>query len=203
MTQGDPLLVVSVVATVLERLGIRYAIGGSLASSLYGIPRATQDADIVARVCESHASILTHALQGEFYVDEYMIREAVRRRTSFNVIHLATMFKVDIFVAKGDEWSNEELLRARCERVGEAGAPIELVFTTAEDTVLHKLLWYRMGGEVSERQWRDAIGVLRVQGSSLDGAYLAAWARRLGLRELLDRATAEAMHEGKSPYDPR
>jgi len=190
--QGDPLLAVSIVAAGLERLGIRYAVGGSLASSLYGIPRTTQDADIVACVGEAHASRLAQALQGEFYVDERMIRDAVRRRASFNVIHFATMFKVDVFVAKGDAWSDEELDRARRARVGEPGAEVELVFASPEDTVLHKLAWYRLGGGVSERQWRDAMGVLRIQGAGLDGAYLDAWARRLGLRQLLDRARAEA-----------
>jgi hypothetical protein len=121
-----------------------------------------------------------------------MIRDAVHRRGSFNVIHLDTMFKVDVFVAKDDEWSCTQFSRAHRARIGDAGEKVELVFASPEDTVLHKLVWYRLGGETSERQWRDTVGVLRVQGAALDATYLAAWAPRLGVDDLLDRARADA-----------
>jgi hypothetical protein len=189
--RGDPLLAAAAVAMVLEKLGVRYAVGGSVASSLYGVPRATQDADIVAALDVSHAPRLAAALEAEFYVDENMIRDAVRRQGTFNVVHLETMFKVDVFVAKGDAWSEEELSRARRERVGGVGAQVELVFVSPEDTLLHKLVWFRLGGGVSERQWRDAAGVLRIQGDSLDSGYLDTWASRLGVRDLLEKAREE------------
>ncbi|MCK9458086.1 MAG: hypothetical protein M0R80_00210 [Proteobacteria bacterium] len=189
--RGDPLDAAAAVAVALEKLGVRYAVGGSIASSLYGVPRATQDADIVASLNASHAPRLVAALEAEFYVDEEMIRDAVRRQGTFNVVHLETMFKVDVFVAKDDDWCQEELRRARRERVGDVGAQVELVFASPEDTLLHKLVWFRMGGGVSERQWRDAVGVLRIQGEALDRGYLDTWASRLGVRDLLDKACGE------------
>jgi hypothetical protein len=189
--RGDPLAAAAAVARALEELGVRYAVGGSIASSLYGIPRATQDADIVASIAMPHASRLAAALETEFYVDEQMIRDAVRRQGTFNVVHLDTMFKVDVFVAKGDAWSEEELSRARRERVGDADAQVELVFASPEDTLLHKLVWFRLGGGVSKRQWRDALGILRVQGDSLDTGYLDAWAHRLRVFDLLVRLREE------------
>ncbi len=190
--QGDPLVAAAAVAAALERLGVKYAIGGSLASSLYGIPRATQDADIIAALAAAHADPLAERLAGTFHVDASMIRDAVRRRSSFNVVHLATMFKVDVFVAKDDEWSSLQLSRAQRERIGGAGESVELLFASPEDTLLHKLVWYRLGGETSDRQWRDAVGVVRVQDAALDAAYLAAWAPRLGVDDLLARARADA-----------
>ena len=189
--KGDPLFAAAAVAMALEKLGVRYAVGGSIASSLYGVPRATQDADIVASLAIPHAARLAAALEAEFYVDEDMIRDAIRRHGTFNVVHLETMFKVDVFVAKGDAWSEEELSRARRERVGDVGAQVELVFASPEDTLLHKLVWFRLGGGVSERQWRDAIGVLRVQGDSLDHGYLDTWSAHLGVRALLEKARDE------------
>jgi hypothetical protein len=143
-------------------------------------------------VTEGDASLITEELRHEFYADESMIRDAARRRSSFNVIHLTTMFKVDVFVAKDDAWSRQEFSRARLEQVGAPPDRIELVFVSPEDTILHKLLWYRMGGHVSERQWRDAVGVLRVQGEVLEESYLDTWAAHFGIQDLLERARAEA-----------
>lgn len=114
---AEPTRVVAILARVFDALGIRYVVGGSFASSIYGVPRATQDVDLVADVRLAHADPITKALTDEFYVDADMIRDAVRRRASFNVIHLATMFKADVFVPKGDSWSQEEMARARTEEL--------------------------------------------------------------------------------------
>ena len=110
---SEPLLVVGRLARAFDDLAIRYVVGGSLASSLYGIPRATQDVDLVAEIGLPHVEALTNALADEFYVDAGMIRDAIKRRASFNVVHLATMFKADVFVTRGDAWSREEMSRAR------------------------------------------------------------------------------------------
>lgn len=110
---SEPVLVVAKLARVFDALGISYVVGGSLASSIYGIPRATQDVDLVADVRLSHVDAITSALAGEFYVDADMIRDAIKRRASFNVVHLATMFKADVFILQGDSWSREEMTRAR------------------------------------------------------------------------------------------
>lgn len=146
--------------------------------------------DLVAELDLSQVDALTKALAGEFYVDAGMIRDAIRRRATFNVVHLATMFKADVFVARDDPWSREEMSRTRIEQIDTPEGKLAIRFASAEDTVLHKLVWYRLGNQVSDRQWRDALGVLKVQGDLLDREYLDLWARRLDVWDLLARAVA-------------
>jgi hypothetical protein len=179
------------VAETLERLGVPYLVGGSLASSLHGIPRATQDVDIVAALRVEHLPGLVRALEGSFYLDAAAIRDAIEHHTSFNVIHLGTMFKVDVFVAKDDPVSREEMQRRERYVVSEDPRR-ELVVASAEDIVVQKLYWYSLGDQVSERQWSDALGVLKVQGERLNVAYLRRTAALLGVMELLERILADA-----------
>lgn len=188
---SEPILVVAKLARVFDALGIRYVVGGSLASSIYGIPRATQDVDLVADIRPSHVHAIVAVLAGEFYVDADMIREAIDRRASFNVVHLATMFKADVFILKGDSWSCEEMSRARTEQFDIAEGKVSIRFASAEDTLLHKLLWYKLGNEISDRQWGDIVGVLKVQGDALDQEYLDRWAPLLDVGDLLARARKE------------
>jgi hypothetical protein len=180
--------VVAKVARAFDELAITYLVGGSLASSLHGIPRATQDVDLVAEISFSHVEALCRLLAGEFYIDAGVIRDAIQRRATFNVVHLGTMFKADVFVAGEDPWSREEMLRARTEPLDTPEGTLNVRFASAEDTVLHKLVWYRLGNEVSDRQWGDAVGVLKVQGDSLNRTYLEFWARQLEVSDLLARA---------------
>ena len=184
----EPLIVLARLVRAFNELGIRYVVGGSFASSLYGIPRATQDVDLVAEMELSHGEALAGSLASEFYVDAGMIADAIRRRASFNVIHLATMFKADIFVARHDAWSREEFSRANTQELDTSEGALHVRFASAEDTVLHKLVWYRLGNEVSDRQWSDALAVLKVQAASLDREYLDRWAHQLGVYDLLDLA---------------
>ncbi len=188
---STPMVVVATIARVFDDLGISYVVGGSLASSIYGIPRATQDVDLVAAIQHAHIDGIVGMLADDFYVDGDMIREALGRRASFNVIHLETMFKADIFVFRGDAWSREEMARARTERFEMSEGVVEVRFASPEDTLLHKLIWYKLGNEISDRQWQDIIGVLRVQGDDLDTAYLDRWAPLLDVRLLLMRAREE------------
>jgi hypothetical protein len=181
---SEPIAVVAKVATAFEALGLRYVVGGSIASSLYGIPRATNDADVVAELRDEHVDPLCAALSGEFYIDADMVRDAIARRASFNVVHLPTMFKVDVFIQRGDAWSREQMTRGRSETVEDRS----IRFATPEDTVLHKLVWYRIGGEQSDRQWGDVLGVLKIQAGRLDDAYLDRWAPLLDVADLLERA---------------
>lgn len=176
---------------VFDAAGIRYLVGGSVASSLYGIPRATQDVDLVADIRPSHVDAMVGALEGEFYIDADMIRDAIRRRASFNVIHLATMFKADVFALQGDAWSREEMARARREELDLPGGKVSIRFASPEDTLLHKMVWYKLGNQVSDRQWGDILGVLKVQGDSLDHTYLDHWAPLLDVMDLLLRARRE------------
>ncbi|MEW6753800.1 MAG: nucleotidyl transferase AbiEii/AbiGii toxin family protein [Candidatus Latescibacterota bacterium] len=188
----DQVLEVTLLVTqTLERLGIPYLVGGSLASSLHGIPRATQDVDIVAAVRREHVASLVAALQASFYIDAEMIREAIGRGSSFNVIHLASLFKVDLFVARDDVPAHQQMERRQTHVISEQPRR-ELMVASPEDTVLHKLRWYRMGDEVGERQWSDVLGVLRVRGAALDAEYLLRTAALMGVADLLERALGEA-----------
>jgi hypothetical protein len=176
------------VARVLEELGVPYFVGGSLASSYHGIPRATQDADLIAALRPEHVAPLVARLREEFYVDDGRARQAIERQSSFNVIFLPTMFKVDLFVLRDEPHAREEMARRQPLPVEESTVP----FASAEDTLLHKIGWYRLGGGISERQWYDALGILKVQGDRLDHDYLRRWAEELDLSELLAKAVDDA-----------
>lgn len=188
---SEPLLVVARVAAAFDNLSVSYIVGGSLASSVYGIPRATQDVDLVADLKLEHAEPLTRMLSAEFYVDTDMIADAIKHRASFNVVHLATMFKADIFVPGRDSWTREELKRAKLEQFDLADGAVVIRFASPEDTLLHKLVWYKLGNEISERQWRDVLGIMKVQGASLDNLYLDEWADAVDVVALLSRARRE------------
>ena len=128
-------------------------------------------------------------LEDDAVADGEAMEEAIARAGSFNVVHLATMFKVDLFVRKDSPFDRKSFERSREEEIGDP--PVRVRVSTPEDTVLHKLLWYEKGGRGSSRQWEDVIGVLRVQAGKLDDEYLVSWARRLGVLELLERALGE------------
>lgn len=178
------------VAGVFERLGLEYVLGGSLASSLQGEPRSTNDIDFALRIEERHVSLLAAALGPDFVVDEEGLREAIRPRRSHNVFFLPTVLKIDLFVRGGTPFDDSELSRRLRTSVGDAGSALFVVIL--EDNILRKPAWFRMGDEVSDRQWRDILGILRISGDVLDLAYLQAWAPRLGVDDLLARAQAQA-----------
>jgi hypothetical protein len=182
------------VIDALEALGVSYHVGGSVASSFLGIARATQDADVVADLRPEHASRLAQALVGAYYADSERIAHAIRTRRSFNVIHLGTAYKVDIFVSKDTPFARGNTARRVAIEIPGLGR--SLYFASPEDIVLHKLLWYAEGGGVSDRQWYDLQGVLRLQAKTLDYEYLRTWADRLGVADLLRRALEEAGLKG-------
>jgi hypothetical protein len=126
-----------------------------------------------------------------------MIYEAIRRQSCFNLIHLSTMYKVDVFVAKDRPFDRSALSRITREEVGEPGDSLHVWFASVEDVILSKLEWFREGGEVSERQWLDVEGVLKVQRGRLDLMYLRRWAAELNVADLLERALGEAAGEEK------
>ena len=184
---GETTRVTLLVTQVLEQLGISYVVGGSLASSLHGVMRATLDVDIVADMHLHHIPALVAALEPEFYADGDMMRDAIERRSSFNLIHYATAFKVDIFIRKMRLFDRIQFERRVRSVV--AGDPEKSIYVTSpEDIILAKLEWYRLGGEVSDRQWRDILGVMNVRAGDLDLAYLQRWATELQVAELLERA---------------
>lgn len=187
----EPLRVTLAVAEAPERMGVPYLVGGSLASSAHGVARATLDAHIVAEMAPGQAARFVQELGPGFYADIDAVADAAAARSSFNVIHLETMFKVDIFIPRRTPYAEAEMARRKHHVIDEqTGA--RLVFSTAEDTLLSKLVWYRDGQEVSERQWRDVIGILAVCGEQLDRGYLLKWAGELDVADLLERANRQA-----------
>jgi hypothetical protein len=181
----DPIAVALAVADAFDTLGIAHTIGGSLASSFAGEPRSTIDIDFVAALHEAHVPLLVSALSADFYVDDEALRRAVRERASANLIHQATQLKVDVFVAGGTPLDDQQLRRRQAVVV----SPGRTIYVhPPEDILLQKLHWYRRGGEVSDRQWRDVVAIVRVQGARLDREYLAANAPVLGVADLLIRA---------------
>lgn len=179
------------VTAQLEAQGVRYALGGSMASSALGMARSTMDADIIADLAESDVEPLVRALEGSFYIDADAISEAIRHRSSTNLIHLESMFKVDLFIPKRRAFDRNQLARRVARKLAKDAQQNAFV-ASAEDTVLAKLEWYRMGGEISDRQWTDILGVLKVQAPGIDLPYLRQWAPALGVTDLLARALDDA-----------
>jgi hypothetical protein len=192
--QGESTRITLLVTQTLEQLGIPYAVGGSLASSLHGVMRSTLDVDIVADMKLEHIPPMVAALSREFYADDEMMKDAIEHHSSFNLIHYETAFKVDIFIRKSRAFDQMQLERRRTAII--ATDPEQSVYVVSpEDIILSKLEWYRMGGEVSDRQWRDILGVLKTRADELNLAYLKEWAPQLKVADLLERALKESSAE--------
>lgn len=183
----EPVAVTLLVANALEKLGVPYFIGGSLATAVHGVARATLDADIIADMKPDQVDHFVRALGNAFYADAEVVRDAVHLQTSFNVIHLRTMFKVDVFVRSRAPFDQAQFRRRMVAELAEEPGHSAYV-ASPEDNILAKLLWYQAGGEVSDRQWRDVVTVIGVYDERLDLPYLRQWADRLGIANLLERA---------------
>jgi hypothetical protein len=188
MTPADPeaLKVAFQVLEVLDRIGVPYHLGGSYASSIHGIPRQTHDVDLVIDLRQDQVRHFSQALSAEFYVDEEAVGRAVAERGSCNLVHLKTGVKVDLFLKGSSSFDQEEFERSITVVLGDE-EPRKVFVKSAEDTLLRKLLWYRLGGDISDRQWADVSGIMNFQGDRLDLDYLRKWADRLSIRDLLDR----------------
>jgi hypothetical protein len=179
---------------VLDGMAIRYMIGGSLASSAHGTYRSTNDIDIVAEITEQDIPRLVSQLGGDFYADADAMRDAVRRGRSFNMIHFASSYKFDIFPLTDDPYSAVQLERRMFQELPMGdGESVKCPVASPEDTILAKLVWYRLGAEQSERQWNDLRGIRSVQGTRLDYNYLRKWAMHLRVQDLLDRLLSEEL----------
>jgi hypothetical protein len=180
------------VVRVLEQLGIAYALSGSMACSVHGIDRYTRDADFSVEPFQGREAAFVAAFGPDYYVSEAAIRDAIRLRTSFNLINTSTGFKADFFVRSDMPFEITAMgRRVAIDLPDEPGQPI--AFHTAEDILLFKLRWFRLGEEASEQQWSDVLGILRTQGERIDSAYLDRWAGELGVADLLTRARSEVV----------
>jgi len=186
-----PTELVVFIGELLERLGIPYQVGGSVASSFHGIYRTSEDIDVVIDPNREQLEALARELESEFYVSRAAIDEAFSHRSTFNAIHEQTLFKVDFFLKGPTPFDAEELRRSIRNEVGDSPGH-SVLLKSQEDTILRKLDWFRRGGGVSDRQWNDVVSVLAASRDSLDEAYLDRWAAELHVEDLLTRARGEA-----------
>ncbi len=182
----DLVAALSPVSSALNTLGIRHYVGGSVASSFHGASRSTMDVDVVADMTESVVSEFLKCFDRDFYVSESAIRDAIRRKSCFNLIHLPTSFKVDVFVSRQRPFDVAAMNRATVELLGDSQS-LKIHVATAEDAIISKLEWYRKTNETSERQWDDVTRLLKLLGDRADLEYLKMSAESVGVQDLLER----------------
>lgn len=190
LNSSDLTLAIKPLLESLAQFSIDYYIGGSVASSAYGLARSTIDVDLVVGLKIQHIKKLVEALKDNYYLDEELLQEAISNKGSFNIIHVETLIKLDIFVLQNNSHDQTAFKRAKENDFLQVKEPVKLC--SPEDIILYKLHWYRLGGEVSEKQWHDVLGVLKVQEKSLDLDYLLTWASDLKVDDLLKQVLQEA-----------
>ncbi|MBI3456669.1 MAG: hypothetical protein HY002_12905 [Candidatus Rokubacteria bacterium] len=171
---SEELEVLKRVARRHDGLGIPYMVTGWMAVNYYAVPRTTRDIDIVVELGTGDADRLCEAFQDDFYVDREAVRRAVEEQGLFNLIHGASVVKVDFVVRKESEYRRVEFSRRRRIRVEDH----ELSAVAPEDLIISKLDWARETR--SEVQLADVRNLLACV-PGLDDAYLAQWTDRLGL----------------------
>ncbi len=187
---SEPIIVTLHVTEAFESLQIPYFIGGSMATAVHGVARATMDVDLIANMRLDHIDLFIQALGKTFFTDDEMLKTAIQNRGSFNIIHKETMFKVDVFVGKNRPFDRSQFARRTAYSLA-TNPERTAYFASPEDNILAKLEWYQLGGCVSDRQWRDILSVIQVQGQRLDREYLIEWSTQLGVKTLLERAFSE------------
>jgi hypothetical protein len=192
MSQSPVLTAMLPVIETLDHLRIDYYVGGAVASLAYGIYRTTADVDIIAEIPLEQVDAFVESLKDTYYVDADMIKDAIWHRSEFNVIHLGTMFKVDVFLPQRRPFDRSVYQRVRKSELQILDERFLVNMESPEDVILTKLEWYKMGAEVSDRQWGDILGVLKVQKQLLNREYLCHWAIEIGVANLLARAFQEA-----------
>ncbi len=182
----DLVAALAPVVAAFRQLKIRHYVGGSVASSFHGAARSTMDVDLVCEFTVDQVKSFVASFDENFYVSESAIREAVRRKSCFNLIHLPTSFKVDVFVSRQRPFDLESMRRATPECLGR-DRTVEVPIATAEDAIISKLEWYRKTNETSERQWDDVFRLITLLGSTADIDYLRSAADSVGVSDLLER----------------
>lgn len=191
MRKNDIISAIDMVIECFERFGIDYCIGGSVASSAYGIARATMDIDLIAKIETKHVDNLVKTLEKYYYIDAGIITNAIQEKSSFNLIHLETVIKVDVFILRDQPYDLKAFDRRQTDTLDEESAR-KFYLSSPEDVILSKLQWYHLGGRLSQQQWKDVLGVLKVQGDRLDLKYLKYWASKLNLSDLLNGSFDDA-----------
>lgn len=192
MSNSDVISAIRPVINLLDELSIPYYIGGSIASSSLGISRATMDVDMIAGLNLSHVDRMVKLLDEEYYVDREMIRDAIQHKSTFNVIHHNTSYKIDFFISKTTEYQQSIFERITRKKLVDKDDVIEVFICAPEDIILTKLIWYMERGGTSEKQWTDILGVLKIQKNNLDINYLLDWAEKLTIKPELNNALSDA-----------
>lgn len=188
MELNDSLEFFAPLAAIFDELGIEYRLGGSVASSVYGMPRGTNDVDVEAAIGPQHVEELVRLLEDEWIITPEMVRDAMHRRASFNLIPYDGIAKIDVFFSKGRAFDLSAAQRRQRNVVLEDGTVSPFWYDSPEDTILRKLEWYRIGGETSNPKWLDVLAILKAQTFDIDLDYLEKWARELKVSDLLNRA---------------
>jgi hypothetical protein len=182
----EQLKLIKLVVDRLGKLGSPYFITGSIASSYYGIPRYTHDVDVVVTISKQDSEEIIRLFSGEGYISREGIRDALSGTGMFNFIHSETGLKVDFWIDRGEPFTTSCFARARQVELSEG---FWVMMASAEDVLLHKVYWdYLMP---SERQLRDAQGILSVQGQELDVVYMEKWAKELKIEDKMRSLLAE------------
>ena len=166
------------ITQLLEAVGIPFMVAGSFASTAHGLPRTTQDLDLVIdppSAAELEA-LLASMPADNYYFDADTARDALRRRSMFNVIDLASGWKIDLILRKNRPFSREEFAR----RMKMTILGVAVFVASPEDTIVAKLEWSKQSGG-SERQRRDVAGILANAADALDRVYIERWVRDLDL----------------------
>lgn len=179
-----------------EKLGLRVQIGGSVATSAYGVARTTLHVDVVLDLPAGLVDRFVDALEADYMIEREAVMEAVRQRATFNLIHQATVIKIDVFVPAAEGFSRESFLREVRDTLEVAPGAREFSLATPEDMILHKLVWFELGNRVSERLWSDVAGVVSVLGASLDWDYVERWAASLGVEDLARQLRSQHIGKG-------
>ncbi len=183
---NDLVAALAPVSAALSKLGIRHYVGGSVASSFHGATRSTMDVDLVADMAEKHVPEFLKCFDEDFYVSDAAVRDAIQRKSCFNLIHLPTSFKVDVFISRQRSFDVNAMNRAAMENLGDSHL-LEIPVATPEDCIISKLEWYRKTNETSDRQWDDVTRLIKLLGDTADFDYLRTSAESVGVQDLLER----------------
>ena len=195
MEKSEIELALEPIINVFDEMGISYYLCGSLASSAYGLSRTTQDIDLVSDISMGHVNSFVEKLKEKYFIDAEMLRNAIKSETSFNLIHLDTMFKIDIFILKVDPYSKTSFNRIQEDSLDQGKDSLKIFISSPEDVILSKLIWFKLGSEISERQWLDILGVIKIQGDNLDKEYLIQWSKQRDIYDLLRKAFKECDYQ--------